>query len=397
MKIFYSTEVFLPHISGVTKQVDKLASYFAQQLKHQVWVITTSTTGEYVEESNENSYNVLRLKSYPNPFKKNLRISYANTKIIAKILEEYQPDIIHLQDPVFISQCLAKEAHKRNIPIISTQHSSMAFPLAYLDLPPNFNRWAQKTLTKMLANFFNKYCQLVITPSQFLKEEVEQGKVNVPIKVVSNGVDLNIFKRNQISEEFLNKYQLLDFINKPIILYVGRIDKDKNLETLMRVIPSVLKNNSTHFLLVGDGNLKDRLMREVANLALTNYVRFTGAIDAFNEDIVNFYNLASVFVMPSAIEAQNLAVMEAMACGLPIVAANSGALPELVRNTENGFLVPPYAVEAYTQALGTILANEQLQNKMGQQSRILIADHDFINTCQQLFGIYTAVYKSLSR
>ncbi len=395
MKIFYSTEVFLPHISGVTKQVDRLATYFTQELNWQVWVITSSVSGEYTEEKSKNGYNILRLKSFPNPFRKDLRVSLTASQTIDRILETYQPDLIHLQDPIFISQFLAKEAQKRKIPVISTQHSSMAFPLAYLDLPPSFNKWAQKTLTKMLANFFNKHCQLVITPSYFLQEEIKKGGVNVPIEVVSNGVDLSMFRRKKIPKEFLDKYQLWEFINKPIVLYVGRLDKDKNLETLIKAISLMATSDLAHFLFVGGGNLRDKLIKEVADLALTDFVRFTGAINSENGDLVNFYNLASVFVMPSAIEAQNLAVMEAMACGLPIVAADSGALPELVRDLENGFLVSPYTAEAYAQAISNILADEQLKNKMEKQSVKLIASHDFVNTCKKLSKIYTTpqIYK----
>jgi len=326
--------------------------------------------------------------------RKKLKVSYLAPLRIKKILDDFKPDIIHIQDPFFISQSLALEAKKRKISVIATQHCSLKFPLSYLKLPKFLQRTTTKTMVKILATFFNNYCKVLITPSEFIKKEVAKWGINIPIEVISNGINVEEFATSRISEEFLKKYKIEDFISKPIILYSGRIDKDKNLETLIKVIPLVLKEVDVHFLFLGGGDLKEKLINQLAsrNCSFKKNVCFLGPIQPQDADLVKFYRLAAVFVIPSLIEAQNLATMEAMASGLPIVAAKGGALPELVKNRENGFLVEALKPESYAEAIVEIIKNKNLKKKLGKKSLELIAQHDFKKISQKLKKIYDKNY-----
>jgi len=394
MKIFYALETFLPHISGVTISTDRLANYFSQNKKNKVYIITASPNGDFQIDSDSHNYTVVRIKSHPNPIRKKLKVSYLAPLHIKKILDDFKPDIIHIQDPFFISQSLALEAKKRKIPVIATQHCSLKFPLSYLKLPKFLQRTTTKTMVKILATFFNNYCKVLITPSEFIKKEVAKWGINIPIEVISNGINVEEFATSRISEEFLKKYKIEDFISKPIILYSGRIDKDKNLETLIKVIPLVLKEVDVHFLFLGGGDLKEKLINQLANrdCSFKKNVCFLGPIQPQDADLVKFYRLAAVFVIPSLIEAQNLATMEAMASGLPIVAAKGGALPELVKNRENGFLVEALKPESYAEAIVEIIKNKNLKKKLGEKSLELIAQHDFKKISQKLKKIYDKNY-----
>jgi len=394
MKIFYALETFLPHISGMTISTDRLANYFSQNKKNKVYVITASPNGDFQIDSDSHNYTVVRIKSHPNPIRKKLKVSYLAPLHIKKILDDFKPDIIHIQDPFFISQSLALEAKKRKIPVIATQHCSLKFPLSYLKLPKFLQRTTTKTMKKFLATFFNNYCKVLITPSEFIKKEVVKWGINIPIEVISNGINVEEFTTSRISEEFLKKYKIEDFISKPIILYSGRIDKDKNLETLIKVIPIVLKEVDVNFLFLGGGDLKEKLINQLANRDCTfkKNVCFLGPIQPQDPDLLKFYRLAAIFVIPSFIEAQNLATMEAMASGLPIVAAKGGALPELVKDRENGFLVEALRPESYAEAIVEIIKNKNLKKKLGKKSLELIAQHDFKKISQKLKKIYDKNY-----
>jgi len=394
MKIFYALETFLPHVSGVTISVNRLANYFSQNKKNKVYVITTSPNGEFQIDSDSYNYTVVRIKSHANPIRKELKVSYLASLHIKKILDDFKPDIIHIQDPFFISQALAFEAKKRKIPVIATQHCSLEFPLSYLKLPKFLRKTTTKTMIKVLATFFNNHCQVLIAPSEFIKKETIKWGINIPIEVISNGINIEIFSTSRISEEFLKKYQIENFISKPIIFYSGRIDKDKNLETLIKAIPLVLREIDVHFLFLGGGSFKKELVIQLADkdCSFKKNVCFLGPIQPQDIDLAKFYRLATVFVMPSAIEAQSLATMEAMASGLPIVAANSGALPELVKNRENGFLVEALKPGAYAEAIVEIIKNKDLKKKLGRKSLELIVLHDFKKTSQKLKKIYDKNY-----
>jgi len=395
MKIFYALETFLPHISGVTISTDRLADYFSQNKKNKVYVITASPNGDFQIDSDSHNYTIIQVKSHANPIRKKLKVSYLASLHIKKILDEFKPDIIHIQDPFFISQSLAFEAKKRKIPVIVMQHSSLKFPLSYLKLPKFLQKTTEKTMAKILASFINNYCKILITPSEFIKKQAMKWEINIPVEVISNGVNLDAFVKSRISEEFLKKYKIEDFISKPIVLYSGRIDKDKNLETLIKVIPLVLKEVDVNFLFLGDGDLKEELICQLAdkNYSFKENVCFLGPIESQDSDLAKFYRLATLFVMPSPIEAQSLATMEAMASGLPVVAAKKGALPELIKNRENGFLIEAFNPKEYAEAIIEIIKNKDLRKKLGKKSLELIASHDFEKTFQKIKKIYAKNYK----
>ena len=392
MRIFYSLEVFFPHISGVTITTERLASNFALN-GDEVFIITASDSGDFLIEDSEKSYKVVKIKSYKSPIGQKTKVSYFAKLKAKEIIEKFEPDIIHLQDPLFISLSLASEAKERGISVILTQHSSMDFPLNYLGLPRFFKTWARKIIELYYQSFFNKYCDLIISPSNFIKEEIENLKVNVPIEVISNGIDLSIIEKTKINEDFLEKYQLKDIIHKPIVLYVGRLSKEKNIETLIKVIPLVLKETEAIFLFVGEGNLKKKIISELKKQSLIEKTRFISTVEPNQEDIYRFYKISSLFVMPSPIEAQSLATMEAMACGLPIVASKTGALKELVRDKENGLLVDPFNVEELAQAIGELLKNQKLKEEMGRKSKTFIASHDFSLIFPKIKKIYEDLVK----
>lgn len=396
MRIFYALETFLPHISGVTISTERLADYFSQNKKNKVYIITASPDGDFQIDSDSHNYTIIRIKSHSNPIRKKLKVSYLASLHTRKILDDFKPDIIHIQDPFFISQSLAFEAKKRKIPVIATQHSSLKFPLSYLKLPKFLQKTTEKTMAKVLAVFFNNYCKILITPSEFIKKQVIKWEINIPIEVVSNGVNLDTFIKSRVSEEFLKRYKIEDFISKPIILYSGRIDKDKNLETLIKAIPLVLKEINVNFLFLGGGDLKEELICGLKDKvdSFKENMCFLGPIKSQNSDLAKFYRLATLFVMPSPIEAQSLATMEAMASGLSVVAAKKGALPELIKNRENGFLVEAFNPKEYAEAIIEIIKNKNLRKKLEKRSLELITSHDLEKTFQKIKKIYAKNYKS---
>jgi len=135
-----------------------------------------------------------------------------------------------------------------------------------------------------------------------------------------------------------NKFNLPD---KRTVLYLGRIDKDKSIEVLVRAIPDVLRKIDAHFVITGTGGELDNMKSLVLELEIDSAVTFIGFVEHNSPDFVGLYKNASLFAIPSTIETQSLVTLEAMSAGLPIVAARAGALPELVHNGKNGYLFAP--------------------------------------------------------
>ena len=389
MKIIYALEAFFPHLSGVTIVTNRLATYFGRLKDCKVWVITTSDDHTFKTEKSHRGYTIIRLPAWSNPIRKGFKVSYLATPYIKKILVEIEPDIIHLQDPGFVSQALAREAKKKKIPIIISQHSNLSFPAAFL--PKCLRKWVAKIYGGYLVNFLNRYCQLILTPTETMKKDILSWGVKRPVTVISNGINLRIFKPGRPNNDFLDTYHLRPFLSQPIVLYSGRLDKDKNLTTLLKAIPLVLKSLNCYFIFLGKGELQPELEKQINEWGLNQWVKFIGPVKPNDRALPEFYQLASLFVMPSAIEAQSLVTMEAMACGLPIVASRSGALPELVKDKENGLLVDPYNPEAFSQAIIYLLRNEAERKKMAEKSLEFIKDHDLKVVLRKLADIYEKI------
>ena len=139
----------------------------------------------------------------------------------------------------------------------------------------------------------------------------------------------------------------------------------------------VLKEVDVNFLFLGGGDLKEELICQIVNKdrPFKESICFLGPIKSQDSDLAKFYRLATLFVMPSPIEAQSLATMEAMASGMPIVAAKKGALPELIKNRENGFLVEAFNPKEYAEAIIEIIKNKNLRKKLGKKSLELSLIH----------------------
>lgn len=388
MKIFYSLEVFFPHISGVTIVTDRLASYFGSR-SNEVFVVTASDKGDFlIEKSPTGGYSIIKMRSYPSPLGKKTKVSYFAQLRAKEIFEQYRPDLIHLQDPLFISLALAQEAKERKIPIIITQHNSLFFPLAYLGLSKIIQK-SPKIINFYYKNFFEKYCDLIITPSHFIEEEIKNLGIHKPIEVISNGVDIKLIESIKVNEEFLEKYQLKDLLNYPIILYVGRMSKEKNLEVFLKIVPEILKQKEVYFIFIGEGRMKEKLMKEFSKMKVLEKVRFFSSVE--REDLYRFYKIATCLVMPSYLEAQSLVTLEAKAAGLVVIGANRGGVKELIISEEDGLLVDPFSPSEFIYAILKILEDKLFYKKIQGNSKKSIKSHDI----QIIFNTLEEIYRSL--
>ncbi len=391
MKIIFGVEAFFPHLSGVTIVTNKLATHFGRNLNDEAYIVTANNTGELKKEFSPRGYTLIKLPAWSNPIRPTLKFSYDASKYVPKIISEINPDIIHIQDPAFVSRALAQAAFKKKIPVVITQHSNLSFPVSFL--PKFMRKISSKIYGHFLVSFVNRYCTVMTTPTETMKKDILSWGVKIPIKVISNGVNLDFFKQGKVNPNFINEYGLTDFVNHPVVLYAGRLDKDKNLKTLLTAMPLVLKECDVRFLFLGKGEVKEEMINEVARLNISDKVKFIGPVPPGDENLTECYQFSSVFVIPSAIEAQSLVTMEAMATGLPVVAADGGALPELVKNEKNGFLFSPYDANALSQALVKILKDEDLRKNMSEKSLEIIASHDQKIVFQKLKDFYNEVFQ----
>jgi glycosyltransferase involved in cell wall biosynthesis len=202
----------------------------------------------------------------------------------------------------------------------------------------------------------------VVTVSEFSRRQLA-SELGVPVDrvvVVPNGVDVRFAPSPGHGE----LRQRLGLGERPAALFLGGLKKRKNLEFLLGVWREVSRRRPDALLLVaGAGPLRSRLDRLASALGVDAHVRFVGRVPEAEK--VAYYNLADLFVFPSALEGFGFAVGEAMSCGLPVVVAGAGALPELVADGAGGLVCPPGDAPAFVRAVLRLLEDAELRRRFG--------------------------------
>ena len=198
----------------------------------------------------------------------------------------------------------------------------------------------------------------VIANSQTLKELASQGDSNSPIHVIPNGVDADFFspalseKRNKTTK----------------ILSVGRLSREKGLPCLFDAFTMLVSRMSIppDLVIVGDGPEKYNLVRKCARLNIVNQVTFVGWVN--RDTLAQQYREADLFITTSINEAMPNTLLEAMACGLPIIASDIPAHKELIENGTNGILVPVQDAKALAEAIRFLIHDKDLRQRISQEN-----------------------------
>jgi glycosyltransferase involved in cell wall biosynthesis len=383
MKILIGTESFHPNISGVAVTTLNLARYLAQR-NHGVVVVAPSPNRRTFLETHPDGFAVWRIRSIPHPFRKGFRVTVWPRREVRAIVEAVRPEVVHLQDPTSIGSTLLAEAGARGLPVVISNHFTLEYVLAYLRFLKPFHPWLRRRLTAAMIRFYNR-CQYVICPSETVRATLLALGLRTPVIAISNGVDLNRFfsyaPPATIRAEF-------DLPNKPLVLYVGRMDQDKDLETLLAAVPHVLACREAHFVLCGGGNLTERLKKQARRAGLEPHVSFLGPFEHESDKLPQVYQLATCFVIPSPHETQSIVTLEAMASGLPVVAARAGALPELIEDGDNGLLFRPGDARDLAEKILTLLGDPALRHRMGRRSLEKVVAHKLDGSLRCIEDVY---------
>jgi glycosyltransferase involved in cell wall biosynthesis len=369
MRILYVTDSYPPNISGAAQFTASLANAMADRGHTVAVLIPDKRFG--VEQ--QGSVTIVRAPSLPNPWRPGFRISSSSSRRVRLWVADFCPDIIHLQSPWGMARLAARYAKKNQTPLIGTVHFSFKYVASYLPFGQKLAPTYRPVVATIIRQLF-KQCDILTCPSETLRRELREDKFyQNQIEVISNGINYERFA--QASSLPRPPLYRSDDPLLPIILSVGRLDQDKNTSLLLKAIPLVIAQKPAIFYLVGAGTKRNSYKRWVAMHGLQEWVRFPGAIPHNDPTFPALYGHASLFVIASAIETQSLVTMEAMAAGLPVVAANGGALPELVQAGENGWLVSPEEPEEMAEAILAALDNQERAKAYGRRSQAIVYHH----------------------
>ena len=379
LRILIGADTFAPEINGAAAFAARLAAGLVER-GHDVHIAAPSAGrgmhGTFIEVLEGQPMTVHRIYSWhwwPHPWLR-FALPWRSEANSARILDAVQPDVVHFQSHIVIGRGLSKEATKRGIRLIGTNHFMPENMLEFSLIPKVFQPAAIRAAWRAAARSFGR-AEAVTTPTRKAADFLEKYTNLRGVHAISCGVDVHHYTP-QLKPRSEN-----------LIVFVGRVTGEKQIDKLIRAFATLDSALDAKLEIVGGGDQENNLKALASSFGLAGRIHFAGY--STEDYLRNALTRATVFAMPSIAELQSIATMEAMASGLPIVAANAMALPHLVHHGENGFLFEPGNVGEFAARLTDVLTmpEQQLLNFKRESLRIVGA-HDIQRTLDTFESLY---------
>lgn len=321
MKILITTDVYEPTVNGVVTSIINLKKELALR-GHEVKVLTLSDKGCSYEQRDVFYMQSLSMgRIYPGA----RAAVFCDHEYIQR-LEEWKPDVIHSQSEFTTYFYAKKIARKTNAPLIHTYHTVYEDYTHYFSPSETLGRHTVALLSRKLL----KAADMVVAPTEKVKRLLEGYRVKNDICILPTGIDLKPFWEAAKEKKAFGRR----ICDAPILVTVGRVAKEKNLEKILQFL-NTERGQRYHWLVVGDGPDRQHLEGLVKEWGMSGRITFTGMVPL--NEVAKYYQMGDVFVSASRSETQGLTYVEALASGLPVVAWKDACLENVVENGFNGW------------------------------------------------------------
>jgi glycosyltransferase involved in cell wall biosynthesis len=362
-------------LGGVARAVETMRATL-EVLGHQVVVIAPG------REGTASVPGVLRVPAVPAPTYPDFALPLPLSRRWVRRIAALDLDLFHAQHPFLLGAAARRLARRLGRPLVFTYHTLYDKYAHYVPLPrPLVAHQAIRWSTR-----FANQADLVIAPSAGLAARLRMQGVARPTVVLPTGVDLARFRPGDAAAA---RAGLGLPAGPPLALYVGRLDREKNLTLLFQAFERMAEGHpELELVLVGRGTQEAALRRQVQSRAVGARVRFAGGVGL--DAVVRYYQAANLFLFASTTETQGLAVLEAMAVGLPVVAVRASGVEEAVVDGVSGLLVPEEP-EAFAAAALEVLADAGLAAKLRAGAREAARQVSAIPLGRRLVALYRAL------
>lgn len=391
MKILLAADQYYPPTLGGSAISTRRLAHGLAERGHEVTVLAPSSTFRHGREQ-DGATTVVRCRSLPalhlinHVNKHQIRFALLPDRVVERTVQEVAPTIIHVQCPAYIGGIAARVGRAMGIPVVVTNH---AMPDNLLG---NKGSLAYKAIGGVFEDKFWEStvrfcdgCDFVLAPSNTACDMLRERGLTRQAVPLSNGVDLDVFHPPSSAQEqraLKERFRLP--LDRPLVLYAGRLAAEKRLDVLVDAMPLLLAKRPVHFVFTGTGS--SEIKERVRDRGVEEHVTFTGLLD--DQTFPLIYRAVDVFAIPSEAELQGIVLLEAAASGLPLVGANAFAIPEIVHHGENGFLHQPGDPQDMADRLEAVLLDETIRHSMGMRSLELARHHDIGHCITQTESIY---------
>ena len=379
MRIGFFTDTYLPTPTGTSVTVENYRKALHAR-GHDVYVVAPEFP-HYQDQSDA----IIRIPSVFLPNRPESPIAKPVGGKQKQQILELELDIIHTFSLYNIGLCaldLSKHSHKPLVftfDALYTEHTKNYRPI----FKPMARIWYQRAL-----RHYANSSQTVIVPTPSVKNLACQYGIVTPVEIVPAGINADDY--TAITPSTLRtKFSIPE--GQRVLLYVGRLDEESNVRFLLRAFREVwFKRENTHLLIIGRGPQEDLFQKIVKRQPFGDNVTFAGFMP--KGELNKVYGAADVFVFPSTTATQALAVIEAMAAGLPPVAINRLGPSNIIRDDEDGYLTP-LNEKQFSDKIIYLLENDKIRNHFGRIARDHAKKFSIEHSVENLLKIYQQLLK----
>lgn len=364
MRIAVFSDHFYPELGGIQDSIEALAAALAGRGHRVDFHVPRYSAADYRRGAARchdpdlgSNVRIVRLPSLPFPS------STAQSRLVLprpwgwmRLLGMSRPDIIHTQTffGVGLEALIAGKMLK--IPVVGTNHMAIRAFDAYL---PVKMKWAVRYVL-----WYYNHCDFMTAPSMSVFADLDLQLQAQRHAIISNPIDTKTF--SPITSDYQRGLKAELGFGETTLCYAGRLGIEKNIDVLIRALPLVLRRfGSIQLVLAGHGSHQEQLRKLAAELGVERHVRFLGTLDKWN--LAKVLQASELFVTMSTSETQGMAMLQAMACGLPVIGAHSRALPEFI-DRASGLTVGPDDHVGLADGIVTLLADEPRRAVLGRNA-----------------------------
>ncbi len=377
MKIAMFTNEYKPmRDSGVVNAIEAYHLGLSR-LKQEVHIIAPKFPNYKDKVPNVYRYPSINLPMktlYPLPIPYSLKIS--------KLVRKSKFDIIHTHHPFGLGKKGCKFARKYSIPLVFTNHTM------YQDYSHYIPLIHQNLAKKIIKDVHKKYlslCDCIIAPSQYIKNKLLKIVTNSRIEVIPYGLNHELLKNYKKS----NIRRLYHLENKKIILFLGRLGKEKNISFIIKSFKFLSKKRNDAVLVIcGRGHEEKNLKNLIRNLQIQDKVSLVGNIPY--SEIENYYTAADIFITASTTETGPLTVLESLFFGVPVICLKNSNMEDKIKNGYNGFLVER-SIKSFSEKIEELLSNESLLKQLSRNAKKSSRKYDVLKVSKKLLSLYKSL------
>lgn len=389
MRIGIFTDTYPPYINGVSTSI-KMLEKALKRKGHQVYIVTVNTNNMKYEYEKDGK--TIRIPGIPTGIYDYRLTSIYPVRLIKKI-KKWNLDVIHCHTDFGVGTFARIISKQLDIPLVHTYHTMYEDYVHYIT-----HGYFEKESKKIVEYITKFYCdttvsELIVPSKKTYDLFKEKYKWDKNIHIIPTGMDIDLFNVDKLNKNKINDLKRQYNISKNdfVILFVGRLAKEKNIEFILNNQSSLLKKYpNLKLLIVGDG--PDRLKYEkiVKKNKIDENTIFAGAIPI--NDMPYYYAISNLFVTASKSETQGLTVIEALAASLPVVAIDDESFSNVITSEINGYLFKNKT--DYIKSISKFVENKEMYDKISKQAYITSLEHSLKNYAEKVLEVYTLAIKN---